>query len=65
MVVGDASLNIDTLVIGAGPGGYVVAIRAASTGPKRIDRRQIRTGRCLFEPWMYSIQSPDLCRTPI
>ena len=32
MVVGDASLNIDTLVIGAGPGGYVAAIRAAQLG---------------------------------
>ncbi|KQO00679.1 dihydrolipoyl dehydrogenase [Paenibacillus sp. Leaf72] len=32
MVVGDASLDIDTLVIGAGPGGYVAAIRAAQLG---------------------------------
>ena len=34
MVVGDASLDIDTLVIGAGPGGYVAAIRAAQLGTK-------------------------------
>jgi len=34
MVVGDASLEIDTLVIGAGPGGYVAAIRAAQLGQK-------------------------------
>ncbi|MCR8656822.1 dihydrolipoyl dehydrogenase [Paenibacillus endoradicis] len=34
MVVGDASLDIDTLVIGAGPGGYVAAIRAAQLGHK-------------------------------
>ncbi|MGF7047484.1 dihydrolipoamide dehydrogenase [Paenibacillus sp. DS2015] len=34
MVVGDASLDIDTLVIGAGPGGYVAAIRAAQLGQK-------------------------------
>jgi len=32
MVVGDASLDIDTLVIGAGPGGYVAAIRASQLG---------------------------------
>ena len=32
MVVGDVSLEIDVLVIGAGPGGYVAAIRAAQLG---------------------------------
>lgn len=32
MVVGDASLDIDVLVIGAGPGGYAAAIRAAQLG---------------------------------
>ncbi|WP_281888856.1 dihydrolipoyl dehydrogenase [Paenibacillus sp. YYML68] len=32
MVVGDASVEIDVLVIGAGPGGYVAAIRAAQLG---------------------------------
>ncbi len=32
MVVGDASLDIDTLVIGAGPGGYTAAIRASQLG---------------------------------
>lgn len=36
MVVGDASIDIDTLVIGAGPGGYVAAIRAAQLGQKVI-----------------------------
>lgn len=36
MVVGDASLDIDVLVIGAGPGGYVAAIRAAQLGQKVI-----------------------------
>lgn len=36
MVVGDASIEIDTLVIGAGPGGYVAAIRAAQLGQKVI-----------------------------
>ncbi|RYG74031.1 dihydrolipoyl dehydrogenase [Lentibacillus lipolyticus] len=32
MVVGDFPIETDTLVIGAGPGGYVAAIRAAQTG---------------------------------
>ena len=32
MVVGDFPIELDTLVIGAGPGGYVAAIRAAQTG---------------------------------
>lgn len=32
MVVGDASVEIDVLVIGSGPGGYVAAIRAAQLG---------------------------------
>jgi dihydrolipoamide dehydrogenase len=36
MVVGDASLDIDLLVIGAGPGGYVAAIRAAQLGQQVI-----------------------------
>lgn len=34
MVVGDASLDIDLLIVGAGPGGYVAAIRAAQLGQK-------------------------------
>lgn len=34
MVVGDFAIEIDTLVVGAGPGGYVAAIRAAQTGQK-------------------------------
>lgn len=32
MVVGDLALEVDVLVIGAGPGGYVAAIRAAQLG---------------------------------
>jgi dihydrolipoamide dehydrogenase len=32
MVVGEFSTEIDTLIIGAGPGGYVAAIRAAQLG---------------------------------
>lgn len=34
MVVGDFAIELDTLVVGAGPGGYVAAIRAAQTGQK-------------------------------
>nr|MDH3154713.1 dihydrolipoyl dehydrogenase [Bacillus licheniformis] len=34
MVVGDFPIETDTLVIGAGPGGYVGAIRAAQLGQK-------------------------------
>lgn len=32
MVVGDFPIELDTLIVGAGPGGYVAAIRAAQTG---------------------------------
>ena len=34
MVVGDLALELDTIVIGSGPGGYVAAIRAAQLGKK-------------------------------
>ncbi|PJK17995.1 dihydrolipoyl dehydrogenase [Chryseomicrobium excrementi] len=34
MVVGDFPIEVDTLVVGSGPGGYVAAIRAAQTGQK-------------------------------
>lgn len=34
MVVGDFAIETDTLVVGAGPGGYVAAIRAAQLGQK-------------------------------
>lgn len=34
MVVGDFPIETDTIVIGAGPGGYVAAIRAAQLGQK-------------------------------
>ena len=34
MVVGDFATEVDTLVIGSGPGGYVAAIRAAQLGQK-------------------------------
>jgi len=34
MVVGDVTTAVDVLVLGAGPGGYVAAIRAAQLGRK-------------------------------
>lgn len=34
MVVGDLAQDLDTVVIGSGPGGYVAAIRAAQLGKK-------------------------------
>ena len=34
MVVGDFAIELDTVVIGSGPGGYVAAIRAAQLGQK-------------------------------
>lgn len=34
MVVGDFAIELDTVVIGSGPGGYVAAIRASQMGQK-------------------------------
>ncbi|WP_349517227.1 FAD-dependent oxidoreductase, partial [Leuconostoc mesenteroides] len=36
MVVGAQAREIDTVVIGSGPGGYVAAIRAAELGQKVV-----------------------------
>ena len=48
MVVGDFPIEIDTLVIGAGPGGYVAAIRAAQLGQKvTIVEKEYLGGVCL------------------
>ncbi|WP_456275655.1 dihydrolipoyl dehydrogenase [Bacillus sp. AK128] len=48
MVVGDFPIELDTLVIGAGPGGYVAAIRAAQLGQKvSIVDRGVLGGVCL------------------
>lgn len=35
MVVGDFPIELDTVVVGAGPGGYVAAIRAAQLGQRQ------------------------------
>ncbi|MFD1735646.1 dihydrolipoyl dehydrogenase [Bacillus salitolerans] len=48
MVVGDFPIELDTLVIGAGPGGYVAAIRAAQLGQKvTIVDKGVLGGVCL------------------
>lgn len=48
MVVGDFAIELDTVVIGAGPGGYVAAIRAAQMGQKvAIVEKEFIGGVCL------------------
>lgn len=48
MVVGDFPIETDTIVIGAGPGGYVAAIRAAQLGQKvTIIEKNVLGGVCL------------------
>ncbi|MEE1131873.1 MAG: dihydrolipoyl dehydrogenase [Caryophanon sp.] len=48
MVVGDFPIELDTLVVGSGPGGYVAAIRAAQTGQKvTVVERGTIGGVCL------------------
>ncbi len=48
MVVGDFTQSVDTIVLGAGPGGYVAAIRAAQLGQEvtLIEKDQLG-GVCL------------------
>ncbi|MCG7332361.1 dihydrolipoyl dehydrogenase [Salinicoccus roseus] len=48
MVVGDFPIETDTIVVGAGPGGYVAAIRAAQLGQKvTIVEKNVLGGVCL------------------
>ena len=48
MVVGDFPIEVDTLVVGSGPGGYVAAIRAAQLGQKvTIVEKENLGGVCL------------------
>ncbi|AMC93145.1 dihydrolipoamide dehydrogenase [Erysipelothrix larvae] len=48
MVVGDLALELETVVIGSGPGGYVAAIRAAQMGQKvAIIEKDAIGGVCL------------------
>src|SRR6266567_8116804 len=50
MVVGDVTTAVDVLVLGAGPGGYVAAIRAAQLG-RRVTLVDSRApgGTCLHQ----------------
>lgn len=48
MVVGDFAIELDTVVVGSGPGGYVAAIRASQLGQKvAIIERDYMGGVCL------------------
>ncbi|MFD1671174.1 dihydrolipoyl dehydrogenase [Agrilactobacillus yilanensis] len=48
MVVGDFAIDLDTVVIGAGPGGYVAAIHAAELGQKvTVIEKEFVGGVCL------------------
>lgn len=48
MVVGDFAIELETVVVGSGPGGYVAAIRAAQLGQKvAIIEREKIGGVCL------------------
>ncbi|PWG00377.1 dihydrolipoyl dehydrogenase [Levilactobacillus bambusae] len=48
MVVGDFAIDLETVVIGAGPGGYVAAIHAAELGQKvTVIEREFIGGVCL------------------
>lgn len=48
MVVGDFAIDLDTVIIGAGPGGYVAAVHAAELGQKvTVIERDKVGGVCL------------------
>jgi dihydrolipoamide dehydrogenase len=50
MVVGDVTTAVDVLVLGAGPGGYVAAIRAAQLGRHvTLIERGMTGGTCLHQ----------------
>jgi dihydrolipoamide dehydrogenase len=50
MVVGEFTEDIDVLVIGAGPGGYVAAIRAAQLGRSVVVVDKAELGGVCFNP---------------
>ena len=48
MVVGDVTTAVDVLILGAGPGGYVAAIRTAQLGHKvTLVNAGVPGGTCL------------------
>lgn len=51
MVMGDLRVKTEVAVIGAGPGGYVAALRAADLGKEvvLVEMRERRGGVCLIE----------------
>ncbi len=55
MVVGDFAIELDTVVIGAGPGGYVAAIRLKKVKEVAIIEKRVFLERCLLKRWMCSI----------
>jgi flavin-dependent dehydrogenase len=65
MVVGDFPIETDTLVIGAGPGGYVAAIRAAQLGQKVTIVEKGNSWRRMSECRMYPFKSAYQCRPPL
>ena len=65
MVVGDFPIETDTIVIGAGPGGYVAAIRAAQLGQKvTIVEKEHVGGVCLNVGCIPS-KALNCCRSPL
>ena len=60
MVVGDYAIDLDTIVIGSGPGGYVAAIHAAELGQKvGRDRKGKHFRWGLLKRWLYPVQGAD------
>ncbi|MBT7310452.1 FAD-dependent oxidoreductase, partial [bacterium] len=51
MVMGTLSQEVETVVIGSGPGGYVAALRLAALGKEvlLIERNEQYGGTCLLE----------------
>ena len=65
MVVGDFPIEVDTLVVGSGPGGYVAAIRAAQLGQKVTIVEKGDYWWRMLERRMYSFKSTNFCWTSL